>query len=153
MVDDSVGYRKPPKHSQFKKGVSANPKGRPKRKPLAASETIDSVLNATAEYRERGRTKAATRRELTIRTHVNLALKGDVKSAETLLKLRAHAQRHGDAGVQRIQVSDWLPDYPGQTGEQKTREFALKNEAELPDWWTQKGSDDPAGRVVVPGRA
>ena len=145
MVDDSVGYRKPPKHSQFKKGVSGNRRGRPKRKPLAASETIDSVLNATAEYRERGQTKAATRRELTIKTHVNLALKGDVKSAETLLKLRAHAQRHGDTGVQRILMNDWLPDHPGQTGEQKTREFASKNESELPDWWAQKDGTDTSG--------
>jgi hypothetical protein len=150
MVDDSVGYRKPPKDFQFKKGASGNRRGRPKRKPLAASETIDSVLNATAEYRERGQTKAATRRELTIKTHVNLALKGDVKSAETLLKLRAHAQRYGDAGVQKILMTDWLPDNPGQTGEQKTREFATKNEAELPDWWAEGGSDDPSGAGSQP---
>jgi hypothetical protein len=149
MVDDSVGYRKPPKHSQFKKGISANPKGRPKGKPIVAAEVIDSVLNATTEYRERGRTKAATRRELTIRTYVNLALKGDVKSAETLLKLRAHAQWHGDAGVQKILMSGWLPGHPGQTGEQKTREFALKPESAPPDWWTQ-GTDDPARRGSKP---
>jgi hypothetical protein len=77
-------------------------------------------------------------------------LKGNVKSAETLLKLRAHAQRYGDAGVQRILMSDWLPDHPGQTGEQKTREFATKNEAELPDWWTQKDSADPSGASAQP---
>src|SRR6516164_8376804 len=28
-----VGYGKPPKHTQFKKGQSGNPKGRPKREP------------------------------------------------------------------------------------------------------------------------
>jgi hypothetical protein len=141
MVDESIGYRKPPRHSKFKKGVTGNPKGRPKRKPFAAAETIDSVLNSTAEYRERGKTKVATRRELTIRTHVNRALKGDVKSAETLLKLRAHAQRHGDAGVHRIPMSDWLPDYSGQTGEQKTKEFASKDKTNLPQWWNQSGND------------
>jgi hypothetical protein len=142
MVDDSVGYRKPPKHSKFKKGVTGNPKGRPKRKPFAAAETIDSVLNSTTEYRERGQTRVATRRELTIRTLVNRALKGDVKSAEALLKLRAHAQRHRDAGVQRIVSSDWLPDHLGQTGEQKTKQFASKNETNLPEWWS-RGGDDP----------
>jgi hypothetical protein len=143
MVDDSVGYRKPPRNSQYRKGVSGNPRGRPKRKPLAVSEAIEGVLNATAEYRERGQTRAATRRELTIRTHVNLALKGAVRSAETLLKLRAHAQRHGDLGVQRIFTTDWLPDRPGQTGEQKTKELGLKNELGLPDWWKEKGRSDP----------
>jgi hypothetical protein len=144
MPNDSASYKNPPKKSQFKKGMSGNPKGRPKRKPPAVSEIIDNVLNATAEYRERGQTKVAMRRELIIRTYINRALKGDVKSAETLLKMRAHAQKHGDAGVQRILMPDWLPDHPGQTGEQKTREFALKNEAKLPDWWKQ-GSNDPTG--------
>lgn len=149
MVDDSVGYRKPPKHSQFKKGLTGNPKGRPKRKPLAAAETIDGVLNARAEYREGGQTRTATRRELTIRTHVSRALKGDVKSAETLLKLRAHAQRHGEAGVRRIVVRDWLPDHPGQTGPEKTRKYARENETDPIVLWEQasSGTTDPVGSV------
>ena len=39
MANDSyeIGYGKPPKHIQFKKGQSGNPKGRPKKpKNLAA---------------------------------------------------------------------------------------------------------------------
>jgi hypothetical protein len=33
MTDDGkVGYKKPPKHSQFKKGQSGNPRGRPRRR-------------------------------------------------------------------------------------------------------------------------
>jgi hypothetical protein len=100
-----------------------NPKERPKRKPPAVSEIIDNVLNATAEYRERGQMKMAMRRELSIRTYINRALKGDVKSAETLFEMRAHAQKHGDAGIQRIVFKNWLPDHPGPTGDQKTTEF------------------------------
>ena len=47
MSDYKVGHRKPPKHSRFKKGVSANPKGRRKRKPLlAAGDIVNNVLNA-----------------------------------------------------------------------------------------------------------
>ncbi len=134
MSSYEVGYGKPPKKSRFKSGVSANPKGRPRRKPLAAADIVNEVLNAPTEYRERGQTKKATRHELTLRNYVRLALKGDVKAAEALLKLRAHAQRFGDAGVGRIEVSDWLPDYPGQTGEQKTREFAAQDEARAPEW-------------------
>jgi hypothetical protein len=135
MSGYEVGYRKPPKHSRFKKGVSPNPKGRPKRKPPAVGDVVDNVLNAPAEYREGGKTKKATRRELTLRNFVRLALRGEVKAAETLLKLRAHAQRFGDARANPIEVNDWLPDYPGQTGEQKTREFAARGEAVTPEWW------------------
>lgn len=135
MSDHEVGYGKPPAKSRFKKGVSGNPKGRPKRKPVAAGEVVNKVLNASAEYRERGQIKKATRRELTLRNYVKLALKGDPKAAETLLRLRAHAQRFGDAGNDRVEVSDWLPDYPGQTGEQKTREFAEQGDAKAPEWW------------------
>jgi hypothetical protein len=28
-----------------------------------------------------------------------------------------------------------MPDYPGQTGEQKTREFATQANVETPAWW------------------
>jgi hypothetical protein len=143
MSGYKVGYGKPPQNSRFKKGVSANPKGRPKRKPLAAGEIVNNVLNASAEYRERGQTKKATRRELTLRNYLRLALKGDVKAAETLLRLRSHAQRFGDAGNDRVEVTDWLPDHPGQTGAQKTREFAARGEAKALEWWKQAESDPP----------
>jgi hypothetical protein len=135
MISDQVGYGRPPQKSRFKRGISGNPKGRPKRKPLAAGDIVNKVLNASAEYRERGQTKKATRRELTLRNYVRLALKGDAKAAETLLRLRAHAQRYGDAGNNKVEVTDWLPDYRGQTGEQKTREFAEQGDAKTPEWW------------------
>jgi Family of unknown function (DUF5681) len=83
MSDDDVGYGKPPKHSRFKPGNNANPKGRPKRKPTAIAEIIDDVLDGPAEYRERGRTKKASRRELTVKTHIKRALAGDLSSIET----------------------------------------------------------------------
>jgi hypothetical protein len=145
MTDYEVGYRKSPKHSRFKKGVSSNPKGRPKRKPLAAGEIIDGVLNAPAQYREAGRIKTATRRELSLKTYVTRALNGDFKAAGALLKLRAYAQKYGDTGVHRIQIDDWLPDYPGQTAEQKTREFSNENTAPAPEWWKRSGVDPSGG--------
>ena len=135
MSDDAVGYKKPPQHSRFKPGNNANPKGRPKRKPLPIADIIDNVLSGFAEYRERGQTKKARRRELTIKTHVRLALGGNLKSIETILLLRAHALTSVESGVQRYEVADWMPDYPGQTGEQKTREFASQANAENPAWW------------------
>lgn len=146
MTDDAIGYRKPPKHSRFKPGNNANPKGRPKRKPTEVAEIIESVFDGFAEYRERGRTKTAKRGELTIRTHIRLALKGDLRSIETILLLRAHAQTSNDAGVQRLEVTDWLPDYPGQTGEQKTREFAAQASAETNAWWKDANIEKDIGK-------
>ncbi len=155
MSDDDIGYKKPPKHSRFKPGNNANPKGRPKRKPApeAIAGVIDTVLNGATDYRERGRTKKAKRRELTIKTHVRLALGGNLKSMEALLLLRAHAKTSGDAGVRRLEITDWLPDYPGQTGEQKTREFAAQTSVEVPAWWNDAGSkSEDDGKLRAPLR-
>jgi Family of unknown function (DUF5681) len=46
MADDKVGYGMPPRRSQFKPGVSGNPKGRPKRNSTAVPEVIKNTLNA-----------------------------------------------------------------------------------------------------------
>jgi Family of unknown function (DUF5681) len=135
MSDDDVGYGKPPKHSRFKPGNNANPKGRPKRKPAAIADIVNDVSNGVTEYRERGQTKKATRWELAIRSHVKRALLGDLKSIEAVLLLLAHARSAGDGGVQRLEITDWLPDYPSQTGEQKTQEFAARANTEAPAWW------------------
>jgi hypothetical protein len=143
MGDYEIGRGKPPKHSQFKKGNRANPNGRRgKRKPVVIAEIIDNVLNGRAEYRERGRTKKATRRELTIKSHIRRALGGDLKSIEALLLLRAHAKTSGDTGIQRLEIIDWLPDYPGQTGEQKTQEFAARTRGEVPTWWKDEAKSE-----------
>ena len=96
MTGYDVGYGKPPKHSQFKKGVCPNPKGRGKRGDLPLREILDSVLNAKTSFRERGKLKKASRLDLTIRRLAALAIKGDVSSAALLLKMRAHAEKHPD---------------------------------------------------------
>lgn len=45
-MTDSVGYRKPPKQSQFKKGESGNPRGRPKRPTHAMPEWHEERMKA-----------------------------------------------------------------------------------------------------------
>jgi Family of unknown function (DUF5681) len=134
MGEYDVGYGKPPKHSRFKIGNKAS-SGRPKRKALAAVDLINAALHGMAQFMEGGRTKKATRLELGIKKTVNDALNGDVKAAETVLKLLAHPKLFGDAATQRILMRHWFPDHAGQTGEQKTRQFATKGEADPPAWW------------------
>ena len=98
MSDYDVGYAKPPKHAQFKKGVCPNPHGRGKRRDLTVAEILNKVLNAKTDFRERGKLKKASRIELSIRRFAALATKGDVASAAWLLKMRAHAKKYGDSG-------------------------------------------------------
>jgi hypothetical protein len=110
MSDYEVGYKKTPKHSRFKAGVSGNPKGRGKRKDLKEREVLLGVLSTPIQFRDRGRVKKGTLSEALIRKHVALALKGDVGSAALLLRLRAHVKEHGDHGPTIIRIRGGLPD-------------------------------------------
>ena len=143
------GSRNPPTHSRFKKGVSGNRKGRPKRKALVLGDIISKVQNTLTAYREGGRTKRASRLELALKKLVNSALEGDARSAEELFKLRAKASKSSDARSQKIIVEDWIPDFEGQTGEQKTRAHARENETDPIGFWERAGSEttDPPGSV------
>jgi hypothetical protein len=144
MTDDEVGYGKPPKDTRFKPGASGNPKGRPKREPVVLADEIREVLNAPMQYREQGRIKTATRHELSLKMLIDRAVKGSVAAAGLVLKARAQALRSGDLGVEKLQIDDWLPDYPGQTAEQKTREFASAEDAKPQAWWkANDGNSQP----------
>jgi hypothetical protein len=149
-MSNKPGRRNPPKHSRFKKGVSGNPKGRPKRrKGQLVSHIISKVQNTPTAYREGGRTKRASRLELALKKLVNSALEGDARSAEELFTLRAKASKSSDARSQKFIVEDWVPDFEGQTGEQKTRAHARENEIDPTDPGEQAGSSatDPPGSL------
>ena len=105
-------FRIPPEHARFKKGVSGNAKGRPKRQPAPIGEVIKGVMGAAVEYSEGGRTKKASRWELSVRRHLKNALKGDVGAAEALLKIRAQAQAKRDTTTQVVRICDLLPTDP-----------------------------------------
>src|SRR5262245_46207780 len=88
MSKYEVGYRKPPKDTQFKKGASGNPRGRPKR-------TLNLVTDLTAELsekvtiREDGRSRTITKQRALIKSLTTKALKGDPRATAALLALHA----------------------------------------------------------------
>jgi hypothetical protein len=94
MADYEVGYKKPPHHSQFKPGNRANPHGRGKRKQRTEAEIMNEVMSRPVKFHEGDKSKRASRIEIMIKSYGAAALKGDVKAAEALLKIRADFDRH-----------------------------------------------------------
>jgi uncharacterized protein DUF5681 len=87
-ADYEVGYKKPPRHSQFKAGNRANPLGRGKRKRPTEAEIVHEIMTQSVSFREGDKSQRARRIELLIKSFGSAALKGDVGAAEALLKIR-----------------------------------------------------------------
>jgi hypothetical protein len=86
--DYEVGYKKPPKHTQFKKGECANPNGRPKGKKNMQTMLQDTLL-AKIEIRENGKPKKVTKLQAIALKYANelLSSKANVRQLGTLLSL------------------------------------------------------------------
>jgi hypothetical protein len=91
-----VGYGKPPQSTRFKKGVSGNPRGRPKTSQQKLGSVMTDVLNREIEYMEAGRPKRASIMEVIITQLVSRAAKGDVAAGRMILKLKQHVDTHGE---------------------------------------------------------
>ena len=97
--EDSVGYGKPPRATRFKPGQSGNPKGRP-RGSKNESTILKEMLSEKLSLRQpNGRVKKIPALEGIHRKQLELALKGDVKSAAFVLNRYAalvSGELHGE---------------------------------------------------------
>lgn len=80
------GYKDPPAHTRFKKGKSGNPKGRPKNKVQSLDETLNKVLQRKVPITEKGKTKYVILGEAIFLQTATMALKGDLKALDLLIK-------------------------------------------------------------------
>ena len=85
-----VGYGKPPKHTQFKKGRSGNRKGRPKGTRNFKTDLVEE-LSERVKVTENGRTKKITKQRLMLKSLTAKAIKGDARAADILIKLVAQS--------------------------------------------------------------
>jgi len=83
--DYEVGYKKPPKHSQFKKGQSGNPRGRPRGAKNFAT-LFNEALDEKVVIIENGRHRKITKREAMFKQLANRAAQGDPKATQTVLR-------------------------------------------------------------------
>jgi hypothetical protein len=83
-----VGYGKPPKARQFKRGKSGNPKGRPKGSLNLATD-LTAELGEHITVREDGRPRKVSKQRALIKSLMAKALQGDVRAMASLLALYA----------------------------------------------------------------
>jgi hypothetical protein len=88
MSQDKVGYGKPPKIGQFKKGKSGNSSGRPKGRLNLATD-LTAELGEQITVREGGRPRRVTKQRALIKSLTAKALQGDVRATAALLALYA----------------------------------------------------------------
>lgn len=111
MKDDAknepsdVGYGKPPKHTQFKKGRSGNLKGRPKG-TLNLATVLQRTLREQVVINENGRRKVITKLEAAITQLVNKSASGDAHAMRYLCHLVISAEERSIVVEPIVQFSD-----------------------------------------------
>ena len=83
--DDEVGYGKPPRKYQFKKGVSGNPSGR-RARSKSFDALIEQQLDAKVVVNSGGRKVKVPGRQAVVMKLFFDALNGKVRAQEMLLK-------------------------------------------------------------------
>src|ERR1700756_4353897 len=91
--DHEVGYGKPPRHRQFVKGQSGNPRGRP---PGAKNlkTLLSKALNELIIVTEPGGRRKVSKREAIVTQLVNRSAKADYKAIQILLGMLRDIEGH-----------------------------------------------------------
>ncbi len=84
--DYTVGYGKPPKSGQIKKGERRNPKGRPKGCKNLKTDLLEE-LGEMMRVRESGKEHRISKQRALIKTQVARALNGNDRAAAKILDL------------------------------------------------------------------
>lgn len=86
-----IGYRRPPKGGQFKKGQSGNPSGRPKGSKNFLT-LLEQELDQKISVNENGRKKEITRMQAVVKRLVADTLQGNQRTLMTMVEIM---RRHG----------------------------------------------------------
>jgi len=92
----AVGYKRPPRHSQFQPGKSGNPNGRPK-KSESIVDVLQKELNSLVPILKDGKRRRISMLRAIIKQHLNKAAAGDGRAAATVFSaLKSYKPNSGD---------------------------------------------------------
>jgi hypothetical protein len=105
-VGYTVGYRRPPKETQFKTGKSGNPKGRRKgSRPVGA--VLQDIIQQKVSVTEGDKTRRIPALEVIIRRLTNDAMRSDPRAIKLLLSL---VDRYGDSPETKVKLGEILAE-------------------------------------------
>ncbi len=108
-ADYTVGYKRPPKHTQFEKGRSGNPQGRPRSASPTAVDVI-GVLTEEITVKEKAGARPMQPFEIMIRKLLQRALKE--KHLPSILRLIELFEKHGLMQIQPARQSSGVLGAP-----------------------------------------
>jgi hypothetical protein len=100
MDDGKVGYKRPPKATQFKPGKTGNARGRPKGSRKLDADLVE-MLSQVMTVREGGKTRRISRQEAILRRLLSQALQGDEKAIKLILSMRTKVDATRQAADQQ----------------------------------------------------
>ena len=99
------GYGKPPRHKQFTKGRSGNPKGRPKGTPNYAT-AFERALKERVVVNEAGERSTISKLEATMKQLVNKATQGDARATQQVLTVLQVLERDTTKKTPSLPITD-----------------------------------------------
>ncbi len=105
--EHAIGYKKPPRKAQFRKGKSGNPKGRPKGSRNLKTD-LEAELAETIQVSEGGTRKAISKQRAMLKGLTARALQGDTRAANTVLGLvqKLLDDEEPDTGPEELAAED-----------------------------------------------
>jgi len=144
--NEKVGYKKPPKQHQFKKGESGNPKGSKKHEKLDDIRIVmEDVLADLVKATEGGKPRILSMEEAIMEAELRNALSGNPRAIEALFK---RAQKCGLFSKAKSKRGPIIEDLKGDNGK-IVRMFYAEQEA------LQTAAPESAGRThkIFPRKA
>ena len=139
-----VGYGKPPRHTQFRKGQSGNPGGRPRRLPVQrANALLLAEAYRSVAIKEDGRMVPVTALQAVLRSQIELAINGNYRAQRDILKAVQHLEFLKSLGEYDETDVDDETDEVGEGGkEDESRDADETGESDEED---ETGEGDETG--------